>query len=128
MKAQLSIEFLLLLILSLAILFISISVLNSFRETFLLIEKKHLCYSLSKTLEKEVKDICALGDGYSQGIYAPCDFQLVCYGNEWNITCKDNSTYSFSYTFTTDCVCSDAKLKRGNVIIQNVNGRIILSN
>jgi hypothetical protein len=90
-------------------------------------EKKHLCYSLSETLKKEVRDVCAIGGGYSKSIYAPCDFQLVCYMNEWNITCLDNSSHPFSYTFNIDCACRNAKLKKGTIIIQNVNGEIVLS-
>ena len=121
-KAQSSVEFLLLLVLSLAIITVFFSSYSSLSEASSLISSRAMFLKESSFFYELSKDLCISGDGNIREVNFPYEFYVKYYKPENKVLL--NST-SGNMSYFLSCEVEDA-LVQGKVKMINKKGKIVI--
>ena len=121
MKAQLSVEFLLLLLLSFSLISLSLYFLSQLAEASSIMGKRAMFLRESLFLKEVILEVCYFGDGEKRTIELP--LALTLHGNKEITISLSNS----SLTFYSPCVVSSPYVLEGEVVVENEQGVVVIS-
>ena len=118
-KAQLSIEFITLTVLTVALLAVSLDTLTRVSQYFNTRLEHKLCNALFKELEDKSIEVCYLGEGYSTKVWLERKVDVKC-GMGGVVSKCGNLTHSVAM----DCACVGSGSFEHSVVVENVAGMV----
>jgi hypothetical protein len=122
LKAQVSLEFLLILAISLSAFFLYVSAFLKIKNDADNFVKDSYLRNFLVAVEKNVYEVCSLGSGNKRNINVNLLYEI-------GISSSNKNLKIGNYTITSNCEfeSESAKIKNGIIKIENLNGKILLN-
>lgn len=129
MKGQISLEYLVLFLLFISLLSLSLFSLNSILDGARISFSNSKFASFSKNFEKNLNTVCSFGSGNSLSIDSDLDFDaLYVFDSNSDVYVIRINSSNLSHVFESYCELETNHFEKGNYVMKNLNGKIIIEN